>query len=335
MAPPYGRPWQDADVTFVVLAGGVGGARFLRGVRDLLAEVRPDAAVTAIVNTADDIALHGLRISPDLDTVMYTLGDGIDEDRGWGRRDETFHASAELAEHGIGPSWFGLGDRDLATHLIRTRMLDAGYPLSEVTRALCRRWDPGVDLLPMSDDRIETHVVVELDGERQALHFQEWWLRLRAAEPALEFVQVGMEAATPAPGVLDAINAADAVLLAPSNPVVSIAPILAVPGIADAVRSRPVIGVSPIVGGAPVRGHADACLAAIGVRTSAEAVARHYGARSDGGLLDAWIVDDVDADAVAALADLPLRTVAAPALMTDPERARELAATALSLVPDA
>lgn len=315
----------------VVLAGGVGGARFLRGMREAVAGSSPQAQVTAIVNTADDITLHGLRICPDLDTVMYTLGGGIDEDRGWGVRNETFHASEELAAYGSGPSWFGLGDRDLATHLIRTRMLDAGYPLSEVTQALCRRWGPGVNIVPMSDDRVETHVVVEIEGERQAVHFQEWWLRLQAQVPALEFVFVGADQSSPAPGVLDAIATADAVVLAPSNPVVSIGSILAVPGLAAALRERPVVGVSPIVGGAPVRGHADACLRTINVESSAAAVALHYGARRGGGLLDAWVVDTQDAATVDAFTHSGIEGVTCPALMTDVRSATALAERVLTV----
>src|SRR3954447_6219996 len=164
-------------VQIVVLAGGTGGARFLRGVR----AASPEAEITAVVNTGDDVTLHGMRICPDLDTVMYTLGGGIDEERGWGRADESWTVKEELAGHGAEPSWFGLGDRDLATHLIRTRMLDAGYPLSQVTAALARRWQPGITVLPMSDERVETHVVVADDaaqpgGRQHALHFQEWWV---------------------------------------------------------------------------------------------------------------------------------------------------------------
>src|SRR4051795_170762 len=142
----------------VVLAGGIGGARFLLGVRAVAREI--GAEVTAVVNVGDDVTLHGLRICPDLDSVMYTLGGGADPDRGWGRRDETWTVKEELAAYGAEPAWFGLGDRDLATHLVRTRMLEAGYPLSDVTEALAQRWRPGVRLLPMSDQRVETHVVV-------------------------------------------------------------------------------------------------------------------------------------------------------------------------------
>ena len=165
----------------VVLAGGIGGARFLRG----LLAAAPEAEITVVGNTGDDIHLFGLKVCPDLDTVMYTLGGGIHEEQGWGRADETFTVKEELAAYGVGPEWFGLGDRDFATHIVRTQMLAAGYPLSAVTEALCSRWKPGVRLIPMSDDRVETHVLVETDGERKAVHFQEYWVRLRASVPAL------------------------------------------------------------------------------------------------------------------------------------------------------
>ncbi|MBX6391611.1 MAG: 2-phospho-L-lactate transferase [Frankia sp.] len=313
------------------LAGGIGGARFLRGVKAAL----PDADVTVIGNTGDDIILHRLNISPDLDTVMYTLGGGISAERGWGREDETFTVQSELAEYGVGPAWFGLGDRDLATHLVRTEMLAAGFPLSDVTAALCQRWQPGVRLIPMTDDRVETHVVIEDAEGRRAIHFQEWWLRLRAQVPALAIVSVGAAEAKPAPGVLDALAEADVVLLPPSNPVVSIGSILAVPGIRDAVRETkaPVVGVSPIIGGSPVRGMADACLMAIGVETSAGGVGAHYGARRlpDGspgtGLLDGWLVDLVDADVT-----IPgVRVAAVPLLMTDLAATVEIVRAALEL----
>ena len=311
-------------VQIVVLAGGVGGARFLRGVRALL----PESSVTAVVNTGDDVTMHGLRICPDLDTVVYTLGGGIDEERGWGRAGETWTVKDELAAYGAEPTWFGLGDRDLATHLVRTRMLDAGYPLSQVTAALADRWRPGVTVLPMSDQRVETHVVVtDADSGRQhAIHFQEWWVRHRAGLEPSAFVQVGVDTAKPAPGVVEALAGADAVLLAPSNPVVSIGTILGVPGIRDAVRAAKgrVVGVSPIIGGAVVRGMADRCLPVLGIDVSAEGVGRHYGARSDGGLLDAWLVAPEDT------ADVPgvdVRQV--PLLMSSPEATQALARAAL------
>jgi LPPG:FO 2-phospho-L-lactate transferase len=268
-----------------VLAGGVGAARFLRGLK----AAAPDDEVTVIGNTGDDITLFGLRVCPDLDTVMYTLGGGINEDQGWGRADETFTLRAELAAYGASPDWFTLGDRDFATHIVRSQLLRAGQPLSAVTELLCRRWQPGVRLLPMSDDTVETHVV--LSSEQTVVHFQEWWVRMHAETPAAEIVAMGAETATPAPGVLEAIGEADVVLFPPSNPVVSIGTILSVPGIRSAVAAaRTVVGVSPIIGGAPVRGMADACLTTIGVQTSAAAVAAHYGPD----LLGGWLVDDQD-----------------------------------------
>src|SRR5258708_39643419 len=220
----------------VVLAGGMGGARFLAGVRKW-AEGRDGTKVTAVVNVGDDVTLHGLRICPDLDSVMYTLGGGADPERGWGRVGETWTVKEELAAYGAEPTWFGLGDKDIATHLVRTRMLDAGYPLSAVTEALCDRWQPGIRLLPASDDRVETHAVVELDGATRAIHFQEWWIRHRAQVPTQRFVFVGAETAKPAAGVLGALAEAEVVLVAPSNPVVSIAPILAVPAVREAVAT--------------------------------------------------------------------------------------------------
>lgn len=324
-----------------VLAGGFGGARFLRGLLALLDCQHPGSEVTVIGNTGDDIWVHGVRVCPDLDTIMYTLGGGISEERGWGREDETFVVKDELAEYGVEPSWFGLGDKDIATHLIRTQSLTAGYSLTEVTAALCARWQPGVRLLPMSDQRAETHVIINDpsgavgdDGAplRTAIHFQEWWIRLHAQVPAHGFVVVGLDTAQPGPDVIDAITSADLVLFPPSNPVVSIGTILQISGIADAVRSTvaPVVAVSPIVGGAPVRGMADACLIAIGVDTSAEAVAAHYGARSSGGLIDAWLVDVADAECVERVASLGIVCSAVPAMMTDVEAAARLAAQCLA-----
>jgi LPPG:FO 2-phospho-L-lactate transferase len=306
-----------------VLAGGVGAARFLRGLRG----AAPDADVTVIGNTGDDFTPFGLHVCPDLDTVMYTLGGGISEQQGWGRADESFTVLRELGAYGAEPSWFGLGDQDIATHILRNQLLSQGMALSAVTRVLCDRWQPGVTLLPMSDDPVRTHVTVEIDGLERELHFQEWWVRLRAALPARKIEAVGAEAARPAPGVLEAISAADFVLLPPSNPVVSIGVVLAVPGVADEVRRQTVVGVSPIIGGAPVRGMADACLAAIGVPTTAAAVAAHYGPD----LLDGWLVDDQDKDAVDApeLAGISVRS--RPLLMTDLAASAEIANAAIEL----
>jgi LPPG:FO 2-phospho-L-lactate transferase len=322
------------------LSGGIGGARFLRGLQQHLANENLDADITVIGNTGDDIWIHGLRICPDLDTVMYTLGGGSSEERGWGREGETFNAKDELAAYGVEPTWFGLGDKDIATHLVRSTSLSAGYSLSDVTTALCQRWQPGVRLLPMSNERAETHVVVDdpsgaLDSSgapmRIAIHFQEWWIRYRASLPAHEFVIVGIDDARPAPGVLDAIAAADVILLPPSNPVVSIGTILAVPGIRDALRSTsaPVVGLSPIVGGAPVRGMADACLTTVGVETSALGVAGLYGARTQSGILDAWLIDESDAHAVPAIEALGIPCSAIPLMMSDLDATAAMAAQAL------
>jgi LPPG:FO 2-phospho-L-lactate transferase len=329
----------DAVRRVVALAGGIGGARFLRGLLIALDDTDRDSnrkseftEVTVIGNTGDDITLFGLRICPDLDTVMYTLGGGINEEQGWGRAGETFAVKDELGLYQAAPQWFGLGDRDIATHVLRTGWLADGVPLSEVTRRLCERWAPGVRLLPMSDDPVETHVLLDdpVGGER-TVHFQEWWVRLHAAVPAKSITAVGASAARPAPGVLEAIEAADLIVFPPSNPVVSIGTILQVPGIRDAVvgARAPVIGVSPIIGGAPVRGMADACLAAIGVATTARAVAEHYGPA----LLDGWLVDDVDA----ATMQPPLDGIAVrsrPLLMVDLDATAAIARSVFDLAAD-
>ena len=318
------------------LAGGIGGARFIRGLQAHLATSGEDSHITVIGNTGDDIWVHGLRVCPDLDTVMYTLGDGIDTERGWGRRDETFHAKEELQAYGVEPTWFGLGDRDIGTHLVRTASLNAGYPLSDVTRALCERWKPGVELLPMTNDRAETHVIVDSPdepGNRVAIHFQEWWIKYRASLPAHDFVIIGIDEATPAPGVLEAIAEADVIVLPPSNPIVSIGTILAVPGITDALSQTdaPIVGVSPIISGAPVRGMADACLSARGIETTALSVALNYGARASGGILDGWLVDTSDADAESDLEAAGISCRAVPLFMTDVPATAAMAEHAINL----
>ncbi len=336
--PPEPSDQPPAGVT--VLSGGVGGARFIQG---LLRWVErwgggstARTAVTVIANTADDIWVHGLKVCPDLDTVMYTLGDGIDTGRGWGRRDETWNAKHELAAYGVEPTWFGLGDRDIATHLVRTQMLEAGYPLSDVTAALCRRWEPGVQLLPMTDDRVETHVVIDdpESGERRAVHFQEYWIRHRAEVPAHAVVPIGLADAKPGPGVLEAISSADLVLVPPSNPVVSVGTILGVPGVREALSSTsaPVVGVSGIIGTDHVHGMARQLLGVIGVEVSPAGVAEHYGARSAGGLLDGWLVDTADAASVQRVQAAGIRCRAVPLWMTDHDATAHMVAAALDLV---
>src|SRR4051794_40218391 len=322
--------WKDDGMRITALAGGVGGARFLRGLLHHLGTVPGQHEVTVVGNTADDITLHGLRVCPDLDTVMYTLGGGIHEGQGWGRADERFTVAEEFAAYGEGPDWFTLGDRDLATHVVRTRLLGQGLTLTEVTARLCDRWglpELGVRLLPMSDDRVETHVEIEDAGGLRAIHFQEWWVRLHAAVPTRRILALGIETARAAPGVLDAIRTADVVLLPPSNPVVSIGTILGVPGVRDALRGTraPVVGVSPIIGGAPVRGMADACLEAIGVETTASAVAGLYG-----DFLGGWLVDTSDAASAAPASARPV-VRSRPLLMSDVEATAAIAAAALDL----
>jgi len=320
------------------LTGGVGGARFLRGLRAHLdrTPTLSDSSITVIGNTGDDITLFGLRVCPDLDTVMYTLGGGVHEEQGWGRADETYSVQGELAAYGAQPQWFGLGDRDFGTHIARSQWLGQGLSLSEVTARLCARWglpDQGVTLLPMSDSPVETHVVIDNasnGGEepslQRAVHFQEWWVRMNAAVPAQKFVAVGMDRATAAPGVLDAIREADIILLPPSNPVVSIGIILGVPGVRDALRgtAAPVVGVSPLISGAPVRGHADACLSAIAVECTTQAVAGLYA-----DFLDGWLVDEADWPAAGFAPRLEVR--ARPLWMNNLENTADIAGAAVDL----
>ena len=315
------------------LAGGVGGARFLRGLRAHFdrTPTLSDATVTVIGNTGDDINLFGLRVCPDLDTIMYTLGGAVHQEQGWGRADETHAVQGELEAYGAQPQWFSLGDLDFGTHIARSQWLGQGLSLSEVTARLCARWglpELGVRLLPMTDSPVQTHVVIGGEGQspQKAVHFQEWWVRMNAAIPAQKFIAVGMDRATPAPGVLDAIREADIILLPPSNPVVSIGIILGVPGVRDALRgsAAPVVGVSPLIGGAPVRGHADVCLSAIGVDSTTQAVAGLYA-----DFLDGWLVDDADASAVGFDARLKVQT--RPLWMHDLETAADIGGAALDL----
>lgn len=312
------------------LSGGVGGARFLRGVLRAQERAGEPTDLTIIGNTGDDITLFGLRVCPDLDTVLYTLGGGVHEGQGWGRADETFSVQGELAAYGATPQWFGMGDKDFATHIVRSQWLGQGQSLSQVTARLADRWGlpaRGVRLLPMTDSPVETHVVIDDGSGPQAVHFQQWWVKEQAAIPAERFVVAGMDRATPAPGVLDAIRQADLILLPPSNPVVSIGIILSVPGVRDALRgtTAPVIGVSPLVAGRPVRGHADACLSAIGVETTSRAVAGLYA-----DFLGGWLVDETEDQG--AYDDLPgVRIQARPLLMSDLEATADIAQAAIDL----
>ncbi|GAA1798269.1 2-phospho-L-lactate transferase [Agromyces neolithicus] len=347
-----------------VLAGGVGGARFVRGVREEVrrrwpepasgdahggeggegrtAGDRPDgrdggeASVTVIVNTGDDLWLAGVRLMPDFDSLLYSLAGVNDTERGWGRAGETERVAAELREWGVGWPWFTLGDLDLGTHLARTSWLREGETPSQVAERLQGRWPLGVRLIPATDTEVDTHVLVadpDAPGGERELHFQEWWTRHRAMLPARAFRQRNLDAARPAPGVVEAIIEADLVLFAPSNPVVSIGTILSIPGIREAIATTqaPVVGLSPIIGGKVVRGMADACLPVIGVETSAEAVGRHYGARSRGGLLDGWLVDETDAPALAPLEGAGVVARAVPLWMRDLATSSALAGAAIDL----
>ncbi len=313
-----------------MIGGGVGCARFVKGLREHVRRAGQGGRIDVVVNTADDWWVSGLRIAPDHDSLLYALAGVNDAERGWGRAGETERVSAELAVWGTAPDWFTLGDLDLGTHIARTAWLREGLSVSEVYRRLGARWDLGVTLHPATDSEIDTHVLL---ADRDPVHFQEWWVRHRAQLPATGFAQRGIERAAISPGARDAVARADVVLIAPSNPVVSVGPVLAVPGMRQALAGTPapVVGVSGIISGAVVRGMADACLAAIGVETSAEAVARHYGARSAGGLLDGWLVDESDGDAVAPLRDEGIAARAVPLWMRDPDTSARLAQDALEL----
>ena len=306
-----------------VHAGGVGAARFLRG----LVQVVDPADVVAIVNVGDDVERHGLHVSPDLDSITYWLSGVIHPEQQWGRADETFVVAAELERFGE-DRWFTLGDRDLATHLFRTRRLREGAPLSTVTAEVSKAFDLDVCLIPATDASVETRITTT-DG--RDLHFQEYWVRDRAAPEVASVRLDGAARARPAPGVVEAIAGADAVVLAPSNPVVSIDTILAVPGNRDAVvaTSAPVVGISPIIGGSVVRGMAHRLLPAVGAEVSAAGVANHYGAD----LLDGWVVDTVDATALDALPDGVVGR-ATDTLMDDPSVAAALARTCLELADE-
>jgi LPPG:FO 2-phospho-L-lactate transferase len=308
------------------LAGGIGAGKFLRG----LTRVVPGEDLAVVVNVADDIVVHGLHVSPDPDSVTYWLGDAFDRERGWGRRGETFRANDELGAFDRERAWFGLGDLDLGTHLFRTGLLAEGLPLSEITGRIAVRFGVGARLLPVTDDPIETRIACTGPSDEPLdLHFQEYWVRRGGKDTVVGVRYRGAEAASAAPGVLEAIGSADVVVLCPSNPVVSIGPILAVPGVRAAVAARrdAAVGVSGIVGGAPVAGMADRLMPAVGIEVSAIGVATSYR-----DLLAAWLVDDVDAAAIPEVETLGMRCAATDTIMVDDERAEAVARAALELV---
>ena len=294
----------------VVLSGGVGGARFVRGVVDVAG-----AAVTSVVgNVGDDVEVLGLHISPDLDSILYALAGVADERRGWGRSDETWHALETVGVLG-GENWFALGDRDLGLHLVRTEALRAGEPLSAVTARLTKAFGVETPLLPATDDRLRTW----LDTPAGTFPFQEWFVARRHRDEVDAVRFEGEEAARPAPGVLEAIAAADLILLAPSNPYVSIGPILAVAEIREALARRPVpcVAVSPLIDGRAVKGPADRMLRRLAGGTSPRHVAGCYH-----GLIDALLVDEADADDLDGLGDV--RPIVTSTLMSDGDARRRL-----------
>lgn len=303
-----------------VLTGGVGGARFLRGLVDAV----DPAGVTAIVNVGDDLDVLGLAVSPDLDSVLYTLADLGDEERGWGRADETWNALAAASAFG-GEDWFRLGDRDLGLHLVRTQALRLGTPLSIVTAGIAAAAGVEVSLLPATDDRLRTW----LDTPNGSFPFQEWFVARGHRDPVDRVRFDGAVEARPAPGVLEALHEADVILIAPSNPYVSIGPILAVERIRSALERRraPAIAVSPLIGGRAVKGPAAAMLERLEGGTSAAHVARCYP-----GLIDALVFDEMDAGDAAAVTEQGLRPVVAHTLMADPDARRRLAEAALDAV---
>jgi LPPG:FO 2-phospho-L-lactate transferase len=309
----------------VALAGGVGAARFLRG----LVRVVPPAEVTVIVNTADDDVFHGLCVSPDLDTVTYTLAGAEHPEQGWGLAGETFGVMDALDRYGQ-DTWFRLGDRDLATHLYRTERLAAGATLTQVTAEIAAAWGVVPRLLPMSDDRIATRVTVAREGGRpEVLAMQEWFVKERAASPVVAVEFEGAEAARPGPEVLDALEAAETVLVCPSNPVISIGPILAVPGIREVLMRRRdrVVGVSPIIAGAPVKGPADRLMGPLGIEVSCVGVARAYA-----DFCGTLVIDSGDAQRAREVEAAGVRAVVADTLMTDARVAAALARHTLDAV---
>jgi len=307
------------------LAGGVGAARFLAG----LVSVVPPEEVVAVVNTGDDDVFHGLHVSPDLDSVTYTLAGASNTAQGWGLEGETFATLDALARYDV-ETWFRLGDKDLATHLFRTARLRAGAPLSAVTAEITRAWSVGTRLLPMSDDPVRTRITVARDGGgTEELAMQKWFVGERAASPVLSVRFEGSEAARPAPGVLDALATADTIVICPSNPVISIAPILAVTGVRDILIARRdrVVAVSPIVGGAPVKGPADRLMAPLGIEVSCVGVARNYAE-----LCGSLVIDAVDADRAEEVEAAGVHAVVTDTMMRSPEIAAALAARTLAAV---
>ena len=307
------------------LAGGVGAARFLRG----LVQVVPPDDITVIVNTGDDDWFHGLLVCPDLDTVTYTLAGAENPDTGWGLAGETFAAIDALQRYGPA-TWFRLGDRDIATHLYRTERLRAGASLSTIAAAVATAWDVRSRILPMSDDPVSTRIDARTDaGSVTEMHMQEWFVRERAEPPVVAVRFDGVDRATAAPGVLEALEAADTIVICPSNPVISIGPILAVPGVRDALRRRRdrVVGISPIIAGAPVKGPADRLMGPLGMEVSCVGVARAYR-----DFCSALVIDGGDTGRAPEVEALGVHAVVTDTLMRDARVAAALARNTLDAV---
>jgi LPPG:FO 2-phospho-L-lactate transferase len=307
------------------IAGGIGAGKFLRG---LVRAVEP-SDVTVVVNTGDDIVMHGLHVAPDLDSVTYWLGDVFDRERGWGRRDETFRATEEVRALDPDAAWFNLGDLDLGTHLFRTARLASGATLSSVTVAIAERFGVDARLLPMSDDPVTTRITVVADGEELDLHFQEYWVRRRARDEVKAVRYEGASVARPAPGVLESIAEAEAIVLCPSNPVASIGPILAVPGIRPSLERRrdAVVGISGIVAGAPLAGMADRLMPVAGVEVTAAGAAESYR-----GVVGSWVLDRADRGLGSRIEATGVRVGVTDTIMTDDDVAEALARFALGLL---
>jgi LPPG:FO 2-phospho-L-lactate transferase len=314
-------------VSVTVLAGGVGAAKFLAG----LVQVLDPADITAVVNVGDDFELHGLRISPDLDTVTYTLAGEVNPETGWGLRGETWQAMDVVGRYG-GPDWFRLGDRDLGTHLYRTGRIAAGDPLSAVTADVVAAWGIGVRVLPATDDQLRTMVTLAGDGADAGteVDFQSYFVARQHSVPVSAIRFAGAEATTPGPGVLDAIASAGTVVCAPSNPIVSIGPVLAVPGLREAVTARRdrTVAVSPIVAGSALKGPADRMLTELGHEASVVGVARLYR-----DWCSTLVVDEADADRADAVEAEGMRCVVAPTIMRDPATSAAVARAVLDSLP--
>ncbi|MCU1496866.1 MAG: 2-phospho-L-lactate transferase [Acidimicrobiales bacterium] len=312
----------------VVVSGGVGAARMLAGI----VSVVDPSVVAALVNVADDLELHGLRISPDLDTITYTLAGEINPETGWGLEGESWQAMDTVRRYG-GVSWFGLGDRDLGTHLYRTQRFSEGATLSEITAEIAAAWDIGVRLHPVTDDRLRTMVTLAGEGEGggedagREVTFQEYFVQRQHAVPVRSVRFDGAADARPAPGVLDLLAAASRIVIAPSNPIVSIDPVLAVPGVRQAIEARreDVVAVSPIIAGRALKGPADRLLHELGHEATVLGIARFYAP-----LAGTLVIDEADAGLAPLVEDEGLRAVVANSVMSTPEAAAALAETVLA-----